>query len=559
MANDKPTIHRRFVTLGNRQIHLRIAGKGPAVILLGQSPTSGQTLDRQTLAFARHFTAITIDTPGLGRSSPLDTHKPDVADQALALAELMDALGVEKAGLYGSHTGASICLEFARRYPERAVLTLLDGLPIYNDLERNLRLSTYFPEYTATWEGLHLMWLWYRYREQNVFWPWNIRGRGTRGNCDIPSPEHLHRGIVDILQVGMGYVPPYSAVFRYRAEEAIPHLSSSVGFLAYPDDSLLPALRHLPALPDCCRIIEMPDNREEAVEKEVKLFRSCGTWDGLKHTIPAGRVLVGATHDYVDVANGQLALSRYGASSKRPLLILPPVPGSATQLDRFPQHLAVDREVVTLDLPGCGDSDSMPGVVGSIANMANVIAEAISKLFQGAVDIYAKDGGACVAVELSNQRPDLVGRLFLQNAPALGRVNREEIALRYAEKLDITWDGSYLIKLWHATRDQELYWPWYDRTRQAVRDVDFEIEPDQLTVEVLAYLKNAGSYHLSWKAVLSYPLVEALADYKGPLTLLANRNEKFFRQLGDISGHDLRELPDGYLAQAEVVRDLLDE
>ncbi len=41
------------------------------------------TLDRQTLAFSEHFTAIAIDSCGLGRSSPLPTPTTEIADQAI--------------------------------------------------------------------------------------------------------------------------------------------------------------------------------------------------------------------------------------------------------------------------------------------------------------------------------------------------------------------------------------------------------------------------------------------------------------------------------------------
>ncbi|WJR76805.1 hypothetical protein [Bradyrhizobium sp. NP1] len=323
----KQRIRRAFVTVGDRLVHYRYAGSGPVVILIGQSPTSSRTLDRQTLAFAEHFTAIALDAPGLGRSTALNTPKPDVADQAIALADMLNQMGIAKVGLYGSHTGASICLEFARRFPERSAIALLDGLPIYSDLERNLRLSTYFPEYTATWEGLHLMWLWYRYREQNVFWPWNIRGKGTRGDVDIPSPEKLHNGLVDILEVGMGYVPPYAAVFRYRAEEAIPHLKTPVYFLAYPDDSLLPALRHLHNLPDCCRIAEMPIDKAAGVAHEIALLKEAGDWGQSPLVIGTTPRAAGQTRDYFDLPGGgslpcaATAPARDGRSSSCRLLL----------------------------------------------------------------------------------------------------------------------------------------------------------------------------------------------------------------------------------------------
>lgn len=551
-------IRRAFATVGKRQVHYRIAGSGPAVVMFGQSPVSSQTLDRQTLAFAEHFTAIAVDTAGLGRSSSLNTPTPEIADQAIALAEFLDALGLTKVALYGSHTGASICLEFARRYPERSAIALLDGIPAYSDVERNLRLSTYFQPHPATWDGLHLMWLWYRYREQNIFWPWNVRGRGTRGQCDVPSPEHLHRGLVDILEVGMGYVPPYMAAFRYRAEEAVPHLRSPIVFLSYVDDSLPTALAHLPTLPTCCRVETMPIDREAGVRKEIEILKSAGSWESAPPLSATKRRADGVTRDYVDLPGGQLALRRYGSGAGRPLVILPPAPGSASQLFTLPDLLARDREVVIVDLPGCGDSDALTGVPIDIDAYADAVGQAVERLFDGAVDIYARDGGAAVALALDGARPDRIRKLILDNPPALSEAERTEIAPRYAEPISLTWDGSYLIRLWHATRDQELFWPWYERKRIAIRETDPDIDPDRLTVEVHAYLKHYASYAATWQAVLSYPTADRI-EASGKAIVCGDANGKFVPHAKRTAGDAFHDLPASMLARAQSILRLLDQ
>ena len=43
IASAHPAVRRHFVTVnGDRQVHYRRAGKGPAVVLLHQSPTSSR-------------------------------------------------------------------------------------------------------------------------------------------------------------------------------------------------------------------------------------------------------------------------------------------------------------------------------------------------------------------------------------------------------------------------------------------------------------------------------------------------------------------------------------
>ena len=560
MAPTHTRIRRAFVTIDDRQVHYRHAGEGPVVIVIGQSPTSARMLDKQTAAFAEAgFTAIALDAPGLGRSTPHNTPRPDVSDQAIGLARMLDALGVDKVGLYGSHSGASIALEFSRLYPDRSAIALMDGLPIYNDLERNLRLSTYFPEYETTWDGLHLMWLWYRYREQNVFWPWNIRGRGARGPVDIPSPRKLHDGVVDILEVGNGYIPPYAAVFRYRAEDAIPHLSTPAHFLAYPDDSLLPALRHLPNLPDCCHLTEMPLDKTKGIEKEIELLRSVPAWgaSGIRHGAAPRRN--GSALDYVDVAGGQLAVARWGIGKGRPLVILPPAPGSVTQLGTLPEYLGEEREAIAIDLPGCGDSDVLEGTPVTVEAFAEQVATALDQLAEGPVDIYARDGAAAVALDLRRQAPDRVRRLLIDNVPAVAPTERDEIAEAYAEPITLDWDGAHLVRLWHATRDKELYWPWYNRTIDGVRyENDPQIDPHQLTVEVNAYLKNFESYAPTWKAILQYPVYEALAEPSDDIVVCADEDGRYAHLARAVAGDRFRDMPLGVLARSGKILKLLD-
>jgi len=560
LAASHRRIKRGFVTIGDRQVHFRYAGKGPAVVLFGQSPTSSQTLDRQTLAFSEHFTAIAIDSCGLGRSTPLHTPTTEIADQAIALAQTLDALGISKVAAYGSHTGASICAEFAVRYPERTAIALLDGYPVYTEDERTRRLNTYFPNMEKTWDGLHMMWLWYRYREQNLFWPWNISGRVTRANCSVPAPEHIHRGVVDIADVWMGYVEPYAAAFRYRAQEPIPHLRVPTVFLAYPDDSLLKALDLLPRpLPECCSIEDMPLDRDAGAQKEIEIMKRVPAWPDAPAIKAPSRRLVGVTNDYVDLDEGQLFVRRWGKAGERlPLVMLPPAPGSATQLDTLPELLSCDREVFAIDLPGCGDSDAFAGAKHEVARSAGLIADALKKLGIAKADVYGRHGGASVAVELAAQHPGMVGALVLDSPPALDEGERREIAPRYAEPIELDWDGSHLIRLWHATRDQELFWPWYERKIDRIRRNDPDVRPDRLTTEVIAYLKNYQTYAGMWEAVLSHPVRDRLAGLGRSYTICGNPNDKFANHAKAVAGDSFVALPDPRLAAAEIVRGCID-
>jgi pimeloyl-ACP methyl ester carboxylesterase len=520
-------IRRAFVTVGDRQVHLRYAGRGPAVVLIHQSPTSGRTLDLQTEAFARAgFLALALDIPGLGRSDPLPLPRPEVADLAEGLLDTLDALGLGRVALYGSHTGALVCVELAARRPDRVSTVLIDGYPVYSADERARRTANYFPPYEVRWDGSHLLWLWCRYREQYLFWPWNVPGEITQARCDVPDAEFLHEGVVDLLRAGNGYRLPYGAAFRCDSAALVPKLRVPTYFLAYPDDSLTAALALLGNLPASCRIEPMPLDRIAGAAREIELLRAhAGEPAEARLKTVARRT--GVTRSYVEADGGQLALRTAGPADGRPLIVVPPIPGSGSMLLGEIEALARDRRVVAIDAPGCGDSDAFDAV-GATA-MARVMAQALDRLGIGECDLYALNGGCAAAVEIAAARPRAVAGLVLE-APARPHADTPDYAARYAPPIEPRWDGGHLIALWHATRSRRLFRPWFDQ-RLAMRYTGaaaVRLEPEAINREVLASLESWRTHHRAWRAVLEHPTLERARALGRPVTLAGQPSDEFF-------------------------------
>ena len=488
-------IRRAYVTVGNRQVHLRYAGRGPAVVLIHQSPTSGRTLDLQTAGFARAgFTALALDIPGLGRSDPLEAPRPEIEDLAIALGETLDALGLEQVALYGSHTGALACTELAIRAPQRVSALLIDGYPVYSDDERARRVATYFPPFEVRWDGSHLLWLWYRYREQYLFWPWNIPGAVTQARCDVPDAEFLHEGVIDILRAGNGYRLPYAAAFRCRSIDMVPRLRVPTFFLAYPDDSLTAALKLLRDVPACCKVVPMPREREAGLAKEIELLRAhpARSTSADLRTRPRAE---GITKSYVDAGPLQLALRSAGIERReRPLVVIPPAPGSASMLEAEIEQFARARPVFALDAPGCGYSDSIDEL--TVQSMARSIADALKTLGVGDADVYALHGGCAIAAELGMKKTVL-------DAPARRHRDVRDYAAAYAPPIEPRWDGAHLISLWHATRNRRLFRPWFDQRLEARYTAEPTLDAEIVNREVLACLESWRTWHRVWHAVLA--------------------------------------------------------
>ena len=79
-------------------------------------------------ALAGDWRIIAPDTPGYGLSEPFDEDAPSLDDFAVAMIGFMDAMGLNRTALYGTHTGADIAMAMARRYPERFSCVVLDGV-----------------------------------------------------------------------------------------------------------------------------------------------------------------------------------------------------------------------------------------------------------------------------------------------------------------------------------------------------------------------------------------------------------------------------------------------
>jgi pimeloyl-ACP methyl ester carboxylesterase len=208
-------ITQHFVTVGARRVHYTRAGSGPAVCLFHPSPCSAQRMRPQQEIFAARFTALAFDTPGFGLSDKLPLEKPELTDFADAFAETLTALGIGRAAVYGNHTGAAIAVEFAARHPDRCAMALADGYPAYLSGAAEDRLKRYLEPIVPKWDGSHLLWLWYRYREQHVFWPWHDHDLAHRADTDVPDADFIHAGVIDLLDAGddyrIGYARPSAA------------------------------------------------------------------------------------------------------------------------------------------------------------------------------------------------------------------------------------------------------------------------------------------------------------------------------------------------------------
>jgi len=116
----------RFRTVHGYRRAFRVAGSGPAVVLIHGIGDSSATWEPIIPALARHHLVIAPDLLGHGHS---DKPRADysVAAYANGVRDLLGVLGVRSATLVGHSLGGGVAMQFAYQFPDRTERLVLIG------------------------------------------------------------------------------------------------------------------------------------------------------------------------------------------------------------------------------------------------------------------------------------------------------------------------------------------------------------------------------------------------------------------------------------------------
>jgi pimeloyl-ACP methyl ester carboxylesterase len=111
------------------KIHVRIGGRGPALVMLHGFGDTGDMWAALAAALAHERTIIVPDLRGMGLSSHPE-HGYDKKTQARDVARVLDALGVEAAELVTHDIGNMVGYAFAAQFPARVVRWVAMDAPL---------------------------------------------------------------------------------------------------------------------------------------------------------------------------------------------------------------------------------------------------------------------------------------------------------------------------------------------------------------------------------------------------------------------------------------------
>lgn len=117
-AEEMVPMDGRLVEAGGTLLHVTEQGSGPPLLLIhGLSAQLRSFAQSMVDDLARDHRVVRVDRPGSGYSPPLPSGSQHLADQADAIAALIDTLGPDRPWIVGHSLGGALALQIAERHP----------------------------------------------------------------------------------------------------------------------------------------------------------------------------------------------------------------------------------------------------------------------------------------------------------------------------------------------------------------------------------------------------------------------------------------------------------
>ncbi len=276
-AADQPTLAstsvlRGFLTIGPGQIHFRY--RKPArsahqpLLMLHGFPSSAWILEPYVAALGKDRDVFAFDLMGMGDSTGLPQPEPTIADLASAVADGLEALGIDECDVYGTLTGARVATELALIQPQRVRKLILDEPGVQPPEEIAEFLEHYMPSLAIDQEGSQFARIFTFCRDAYIWFPWYRRTVETQRNwVDLPSARVLHLKTMEILKSMDHITGVFEASEKYPVAEKLAQLTLPT--LVTEDGHPLISGAELLELPR----IEAVSATDQAVNRHADRFR----------------------------------------------------------------------------------------------------------------------------------------------------------------------------------------------------------------------------------------------------------------------------------------------
>lgn len=255
-------IRKGYVDVFEGQVHYRMRpGEGPPVVCFHQTASSSQMYEAFMRAFPGRNPIYALDTPGFGGSYDPEG-QPSMSEYADRLAEAMQGLGLERAHLFGHHTGASIAVEIAVRYPAlRRSLAMIGPVTITRE-EAAFFKRVYPKDFDLKSDGSHVSKMWQYVAE-------------IGGSFDLAVH---HREFVDTARAWNGHLKVYSVIWDQDFTELYQRVECPMAIMCSEGDVLWPMFERARSIRPDAVAVEIagtnfqPDEAPEAVASTLHGF-----------------------------------------------------------------------------------------------------------------------------------------------------------------------------------------------------------------------------------------------------------------------------------------------
>jgi pimeloyl-ACP methyl ester carboxylesterase len=217
-SREDTIMKRGYADTPEGQMHYYEEGSGEPLLLL-HATGSSRSLMKLLPLLSGEYRAIAIDSLGEGNSDPLSPGA-QIHDLARSYVHFMDAMELEKAHVFGLHTGNKVGTELGAEWPARVDGLILCGQTHSIQVEHKNLVSVMGArdrpmtrEFDAAPDGSHLVQEWAtQFNYMSALW-WGTYFDSLQGF----TPEvlqHRKERVLDVLQL-RGMKEKYRAIFAY--------------------------------------------------------------------------------------------------------------------------------------------------------------------------------------------------------------------------------------------------------------------------------------------------------------------------------------------------------
>ena len=230
-----PRLQRSFIALPAGALHTYRHDGGEGPVLLGLHGTAGSagTLARRFATLVGRRPLLLPDLPGFGESARRSGMPQTVEAQAIAIAGLLDAAGVDSVDVVGEDFGAAVAVELALLRPGRVRHLTSLNMPVIDPDYRAGWLGHGDVSLAPRWDGSHLATAWAIARDRQLFSPWfDRRGPAAIARDHALDPRQLDAAAFDLLRAGDSWRDASKALLDYPfatrlALAGVPHRAAN--------------------------------------------------------------------------------------------------------------------------------------------------------------------------------------------------------------------------------------------------------------------------------------------------------------------------------------------